>query len=62
MKEPSIRHDVRDEDRNITFCVLAYRKLTPLEVHQMVWAFESMGHEVLPNHDYDIVTVLGATD
>ncbi|MEO9595805.1 hypothetical protein [Rhodopirellula bahusiensis] len=62
MKAPSISNIVRDEKRNITINVMAYRKLSERELVQSVRYFRStkQGRRLKKNSTYTIMSIIGA--
>ena len=62
MKAPSISNVVRDEKRNITINVMAYRKLSERELVQSVRYFRStkQGRRLKKNSTYTIMSIIGA--
>lgn len=64
MPMPNFSNIVRDEARNITINVLAFRKLTEAELTRSIRYFRStkQGRKLKDNHTYTIVSVIGARD
>lgn len=61
MELPSISHIVRDEERDIEFKVLAYRRLTDAEVMTALRAWRrSYRKKLKPRHSYTVVTTIGS--
>lgn len=64
MEMPNVRNTLRDEARNVTFHVMAYRTLTPGEMLQSVrqWFAQRKGRRAAPkNQIITIFTLWGAT-
>ena len=64
MKPLNIRCAMRDEERGITFTVVAYRRLTPVEAEQAFRAFlwSPQGRSVKRGHRYEVVTSIGLNE
>jgi hypothetical protein len=63
MEMPNVRHTARDEARNLTFHVMAYRALTREEVAGAVryWFTQLRKKKAPKNQTITILTVFGAT-
>lgn len=60
MNAPNVKHVVRDEGKNITYKLWAYRKLNAREVRFHTLHFVSrMKKKPKPNTTYDLITVIG---
>jgi predicted membrane chloride channel (bestrophin family) len=60
---PNVRNTIRDEARNLTFHILAYRTLRPAEMILMVrqWAAQQRRRKMLKNQQITILTTFGAS-
>lgn len=58
---PNISNVAKDEKQNITFNVIAYRKLTEDELRQSIRYFRSTkeGRRIKKNTTYTIVSIIG---
>ncbi len=65
MEAPNVRTSIRDEKNNVTYHVMAYRKLARAEVVQSVRAFQSQPKvrrkKHVKNATITILTLHGAT-
>ncbi len=64
MQVPNVSNIAKDNERNITFNVLAYRKLTEPELLRAIRYFQStkQGRKLKKNTAYTIVSIIGARD
>ena len=64
MQIPDVSNIAKDEKRNITFNVMAYRKLTEAELVQAIRYFRStkQGRKLKNNSTYTIVSIIGGRD
>ncbi|GAB5404342.1 MAG: hypothetical protein Aurels2KO_25730 [Aureliella sp.] len=63
MEQPCVSNLARDESRNVTFDVLAYRKLSRAELLQAVRFFESSQKKKLKKDShYTITTLIGLNE
>lgn len=64
MEPPTVRTSARDEERNITFHVMAYRQLTEAELIQAIRCFRStkQGRRLRKNSTYTIISLIGLRD
>jgi hypothetical protein len=63
MQLPDTRHVVRDEKRNITYTVMAYRQMSEAEVTATVYNFIAMNRKkIKKNRSYVIYTTIGGRD
>lgn len=64
MQMPDVSNVAKDDLRNITFNVLAYRKLSEPELLRAIHYFRStkQGRKLKKNTTYTIVSTIGARD
>jgi len=64
MQFPNVSNLAKDEERNITFNVMAYRKLTESELVMAIRVFRStkQGRKLKKNTTYTIISVIGCND
>ena len=64
MKMPDVSNIAKDEERNITFNVVAYRRLSEAELVRSIRYFRStkQGRKFQNNSTYRIVSIIGARD
>lgn len=64
MQSPSVSNVIRDSETNITINVLAYRKLTELELRRAIGYFRStkQGKKLKRNTQYTIVSIIGVRE
>ena len=61
MNQPNIKHVVRDETKNITYKLWAYRQLNGREVRfHTLHCISMMKKKPKRNSTYDLITVIGA--
>lgn len=66
MQPPDVRTSIKDEENNVTYHVLAYRKLSRAELVQSVRAYHAQPKQrrrkkPLKNAQITIITIHGAT-
>jgi len=64
MQMPNVSNVAKDDERNITFNVLAYRKLSESELLRAIRYFRStkQGRKLKKNTTYTILSTIGARD
>lgn len=64
MEMPKVSNVAKDEQRNITFNIMAYRQLSEAEVLRAVRYFRSTkeGRKIKKNMTYTIISTVGARD